>query len=122
MISLALNASNDIELDEKTGAIRMVSDGDEVCQNVRCRLLFYLGEWFLDTTVGVPYFQEIFTKPAEISLVESRLKNEILSTPGIASLDSFSTNFNAITRELRVSFSATTTYGSVSSTLFLNKA
>jgi hypothetical protein len=121
MISLALNASNDLELDELTGTIKMVSDGDEVCQQVRTRLLFYLGEWFLDTTVGIPYFQEVFTKPAIISLVESRLKDEIISTPGVLSLDSFATNFNSTTRALTVSFSATTIYGSVSSSLFLNK-
>lgn len=121
MISLALNASNDLELDELTGMIKMVSDGDEVCQQVRTRLLFYLGEWFLDTSVGIPYFQEVFTKPAIISLVESRLKDEIISTPGVLSLDTFATNFNSTTRALTVSFSATTIYGSVSSSLFLNK-
>ena len=121
MISPALNASNDLELDELTGTIKMVSDGDEVCQQVRTRLLFYLGEWFLDTSVGIPYFQEVFTKPAIISLVESRLKDEIISTPGVLSLDSFATNFNSTTRALTVSFSATTIYGSVSSSLFLNK-
>ena len=101
MISLALNASNDLELDELTGMIKMVSDGDEVCQQVRTRLLFYLGEWFLDTSVGIPYFQEVFTNPAIISLVESRLKDEIISTPGVLSLDTFATNFNSTTRALK---------------------
>lgn len=121
MISLALNAGNDIELDEKTGAIRTVSGGDEVCQNVRCRLLFYMAEWFLDVEAGIPYFQSYFTKPANYAFMEARLKSEILTTPGIASIDTFSSVFDPKTRQFKVSFSATTNYGSVSSTLFLNK-
>ena len=72
MISLGLNSDNDIFV--KNGNFVFVDDAAEVLQNVRSRLLFYMGEWFLDNTLGVPYFQEILTKPANLSNVESIIK------------------------------------------------
>ena len=121
MISLALNSENDMLIDPRTGSFAMVSDGDEVCQHVKTRLLFFLGEWFLDTSVGMPYFQEIFGPAGDLSAIEGRIKSEIINTPGVESLDKFEMKLNSRIRTLTASFSATTVYGKVSSSLTLNK-
>jgi hypothetical protein len=119
MISRALNSDNDLQL--VGGQIHRVSDGPEVLQAVRSRLLFYRGEHFMDTTVGVPYFQQILVKPANLPLFESLLKSEILGTVGVEELLSFSVDFNKLTRRSSVSFSARTTFGEiVNSEVFLN--
>lgn len=111
MLSRALDANNDIF--PRQGAIALVSDGAEVVQHVRSRLLFYMEECAWDQTAGVPYFQRIFVKPADLAQTESLLKTEIIKTPGVATLIDFAMKFDSGTRKLTVTWKAETTYGTV---------
>lgn len=112
MIGKALNSKNDIIIED--GSIKRVSDFAETVQHVRTRLLFYRGEWFLNTEAGVPYFDQIFTKPVNLANIESILKTTILTTPGITKLLQFSMDYEgASNRRLSVSFSAETEYGDI---------
>jgi hypothetical protein len=60
----------DLLLNTDTGDMVYVNGGapvtqhtaDVVAQRLRITLYTFLGEWFLDETVGVPYFQQIFGK------------------------------------------------------------
>lgn len=114
MIGRALDSNNDLIVEN--GSLRLVSDGAEVVQHVRTRLLFYLGEWFLDLQAGTPYFQEIFTKPSNLANIESIFKARILETPEINSLIEFSMDYEGESlRKLTVSFSAETVYGTINS-------
>ena len=110
MIGRALDSNNDLIV--RFGSLLTVADGAEVVQHVRSRLLFYLAEWFLDIDAGVPYFQEIFTKPANLANIESIFKSKILRTPGVKRLTDFSMTYEGgSSRTLSVSFSAETTFG-----------
>ena len=110
MIGRALDSNNDIMV--RGGSLLTVADGAEIVQHVRSRLLFYFGEWFLDIDAGVPYFQEIFTKPANLANIESIFKSKILRTPGVQRLTDFSMIYEGgSSRTLSVSFSAETTFG-----------
>ena len=112
MIGKALDSNNDIIVSD--GKFKTVEDGAEVVQHVRTRLQFYMEEWFLDIKAGTPYFQQIFTKPANLANIESILKTRILGTPGVEKLINFSLDYEgASVRRLSVSFSAETTYGSI---------
>lgn len=109
MIGRALDESNDIFMSRRR--IAVVSDGAEVVQHVRSRLLFYLGEcaWSVDT--GVPYFQRVFVKPMNLPETEAILKSVILKSPNVAKLLDFSMSFNSANRMLAVAWQAETTYG-----------
>jgi len=110
MIGRALDDNNDLFLQD--GSIALVDEGAEVVQHVRTRLLFYQGEWFLDLTAGVAYFQDIFIKPVNLSNIESVLKTEILLTDGVEKLIAFSMDYvGESQRQLTVEFSAETIYG-----------
>ena len=110
MIGRALDSNNNLMV--RGGSLLTVADGAEIVQHVRSRLLFYLGEWFLDIDAGVPYFQEIFTKPANLANIESIFKSKILRTPGVQRLTDFSMTYEGgSSRTLSVSFSAETTFG-----------
>lgn len=111
MLGRALNTNNDIFL--QGNSIATVKDGAEVVQHVRSRLLFYLEECAWNTAAGVPYFQRIFKKPANLAEAEALLKTEIIQTSGVKELLDFQLSFNSATRKLSVSFVAETTYGSV---------
>ncbi len=108
----------DIALDPQTHdlpafgySFTLVEGLDRVAQQVRIRLQFFLGEWFLDTSKGLPYYEEILKKHPDIPLVESLFKTEILTTPDVLELLGFSTEYEPLTRRFRVSFRARTTFG-----------
>lgn len=99
----------------------LVSDGDQVLQSTKIRLRFFKGEWFLDTDAGVPYFSDVLVKgPEARGHVESIFKRAILSTPEIKTLKSFSLDFDAAQRALKVVFSAESIYGSTQAEVSIN--
>lgn len=110
MISRALDRNNDLII--SGGRIAVVTDGAEVVQHVRTRLQFYMEEWFLDLSAGVPYFQSVFVKPVNLANIESIFKTKILQTPGVRKLLEFNMTYDGgSSRKLTVSFSAETTFG-----------
>ena len=70
---------------------------------------FFLGEWFLDTTIGIPWMQMIFVKGVAASLIEAVFKEAILNTEGVTSLEKFDPlDYEPSTRELTVNFTVRT--------------
>lgn len=87
---------------------------DRVQQQIRIRLQFFKGEWFLDLDFGVPWFQDILgVKPPPITRAESAIREAILGVPDVASIERFSIDYLGSGRELQVSFRAKTTFGIV---------
>jgi len=107
----ALNSNNDIFV--KNGGFAIVTNGAQAVQHLRTRLRFFSGEWFLDLTVGVEYYQQILKKPFDMAKVEALIKSEILNTPDIEKLTRFESSFNGETRKLTINFDAETSYGLV---------
>jgi hypothetical protein len=100
------------------GKNNYAATGEATGQRLRTRLLLILGEWFLDTTAGVPWLQPpdsdtrpIMGGPRDLQYSEGVLKAAILGTDGVATLDSFSMTFDGTTRKLSVSASGTTADG-----------
>ncbi len=84
-----------------------------ILQSIIQRLSFFLGEWFLDNTQGVPWFQQILIKGPSQSNIDAVLKNTILGTLGVTGLSAYTFTPNFAERTLAVTFSATTTSGPV---------
>lgn len=105
-------ATNDLILED--GDLALVEDGDAVAQHILQRLRTFLGEWFLDLTAGVPYYQDILKKNPNIDVVEQVFKREILFTPGVLELMSFSLELDTALRKLSLSFKVRTVDGPVS--------
>lgn len=110
----------DIALDKTTHDIivsnndfLVVKDVDKVGQKLKQRLLFYQGEWFLDTTVGIPYFQEIFVKNPNIPDIESIFKVEIVETEDVNQLLAFDSTFANDVRDYNITFTVDTPFGTV---------
>lgn len=86
---------------------------DNIQQNILQRLAFIQGEWFMDNTYGVPWYQQILTKSPDLSKIDTILQNTIIKTPGVTQLLSYSQTLNRQARTLSVSFSCMTTNGKV---------
>lgn len=63
---------------------------EEVAQLLYTRFRFFQGEWFLDATVGVPWYQAILGQKQSTSVVSQILRNVVATCHGVSSVDSFS--------------------------------
>jgi len=93
-------ATNDVEV--LNGDLVLLADDGAVRQRLKQRLLLFLGEWFLDASKGVPYYQYILVKNPNMDLVNSSLKAVVLQTPGILELTSFDYDYDSGGRGLTV--------------------
>jgi len=84
MSDLLQNTYGDLEFTNNT--LTFVEGADEVVQRLRQRLRTFLNEWFLDTSLGIPYFQEILKKNPQQGVVDAILKKHIVTTPGVIKL------------------------------------
>lgn len=91
----------------------LVESREFVQQNLKQRLQTLLGECELDTSLGIPYIEEILGKRRQQSIVENILKDAILSTPGVIKLNSFSLEFAESTRILTVNFEVASESGTI---------
>lgn len=80
----------------------LVRGPEAVGQHVRQRLKTFQGEWFLDTTAGVPWLAQIMGKEYDPALAEAVVKAEVLDTHAVVEIVSFSVGFNEALRNLEI--------------------
>jgi hypothetical protein len=83
-----------------------------VAQAVQTRLMLRQGEWFLDTSDGTPWLQQILGKSTQ-QVRDMLLKARIIQTQGVNALVSYNSKTNVTTRALAVSGTLDTIYGEV---------
>lgn len=88
----------------------LVNSREAVAQEVLTSLLLFQGEWFLDTTAGVPWFTKIVGVNT-IPLYDETIKTAILNVQGVTSIASYSSSLNRATRVLTVSATINTLFG-----------
>lgn len=107
-IGLALDETTN-DLFVANNSLAVVTNAKAVGQHARQRLMTYFGEWFLDTTAGVPWISEIFAKRYDPALAEAVVKGVLLDTDGIVSIDTFSVRFDKTSRGVLIRDVAVTT-------------
>lgn len=95
---------------------QLIVDDDGVmeeglAQAIRIKLLFVFGEWFLDASLGVPYFEIIWVKHPNMDHIRTVFRSAILSVPGIKDVTSLGLSLDARTRELTVNWVASADIG-----------
>jgi hypothetical protein len=86
-----------------------------VAQAVQTALLLVRGEWFLDSTVGVPWPTEILGYGTS-SVYDLTIKEVILGVQGVTSITSYSSSVDPSTRRLTVVANIATQYGAATVT------
>jgi len=99
-------AFKDLALDPATGdlvvPITLITGVDAIVQNMRIRLKFFLGEWFLDQRLGMPYIEQIFVAAPDIPLIDAIFRKAVRSVPGIADVTVFRSRFDSSARRYYV--------------------
>lgn len=112
MIDLQIfGPSNDLVVVD--GDLTLIGESAAIRQAVLQILQTFAGEWFLDTTKGIPYFQQVFVKNPNLDLIQAVMQRAITDVPGIASLNAFNFDYNNGLRELSITFQATSTNGQI---------
>lgn len=97
--------------------LALADDIERVRQSLTIRLKTFNGEWFLDTTQGVDYYNTVFVKTPNLSAIEAMFKSTILSTPDVNKLNSYTQTFDRKTRQITIEFSVDTTFGTTTLTV-----
>lgn len=109
MSDFLINLSGELVL--KNGDLVFCNAEQEIPQILRTRFKTFLGEWFADQSLGVPYYQGILVKNPDPIFIDAVFKNIIIETPGVLELLEFELDYNGETRALQVIFSARTIDG-----------
>jgi len=74
----------DIAIVENTFLI--IDKSEEVRNGITQNLKTFLGEYFMDKLLGVPYYQLIFDKVTPLDLIDSVMKDTVLTTNGVVEI------------------------------------
>ena len=105
--------SHEVVIDPTTGDIQLVDGAGRVAQQIKVTLLLFLGEWFLDTSFGVPYFEDILVKNPRWGTVSAVLRARISNVPNVSRIRRLTLDFSRVTRSLAITFEAETPFGIV---------
>ena len=87
--------------------LQLIGDGPALQQAVTIALEFFLGEWFLDQSVGVPWFQDIFIKNPNSAAIQAIIRTAILAVDGITSVSNVTISTAPQTRGVTITWAAT---------------
>lgn len=105
MASFALDAATgDLQL--VNGRFRKITGKEEKAQKINARLGLFLGEWFLDSRVGSPWYEVVLVKNPDLEVVKQVFRRIIGSVEGIAEVRDVSLDFNTETRLLSYDYEA----------------
>lgn len=112
-MDLALDPSTHDLLLTAEGTVRLTQGIPEAAaQRLSIALSMYLGEWFLDLTKGVPYFQEIFFRVPDDAVLRTIFRRKVESDPYVISVPICTVDIDRAVRTLEVRFTAQLIEGS----------
>lgn len=101
-----------------------VTGQDEILQRVRTRVYRMLGEWFVNTDAGLPWYRGYSTiidgeltrdtgilGSKNASYINILVRNEIAETDGVLQIIDYNGYLDTITREYTIIAKITTAYG-----------
>lgn len=93
--------THDVSL-SKTNDLVLIDGAERIRQQIKVTLLTFFGEWFLDTTFGIPYLEIILIKNPRRAEIETTLRQKVRDVPGVSAVPSVEIEIDAETRQGRV--------------------
>lgn len=120
---LALDAFDDVAVID--GDLVLDSGLESIGSDVESWLRMFRGEWFLDTTAGIPYLTQpdgtpaILGKGLNLAAIRAVLDDGIRGRVGVREVTTLELAYDGTVRTLSITFRATTDYGELARTLEL---
>lgn len=97
----------------------IVQGAERIAQSISIHLKTWIGEWFLDTSHGVPYLQRVLIKNPKSQLVESVLRAEILKVSGVRSIKTFNMDVDLRARKSKINYEVESSEGLISGIIII---
>ena len=107
---IASTTNHDLQLDA-TGNLLIVTGLEGLRQRVLERLLFWVGEWFLNAPDGVDYREEIFQRPISSGLAAAEISEQIRSVEGVDNVSRVTASIDPDTRRFHYSATVHSSFG-----------
>lgn len=75
------------------GNLALATDPYSAAQDVASAVRTFLGECWYNTSIGIPYYQQVLGQSVPLSLIKNLIKNAALTVPGVSSPIVFITSF-----------------------------
>lgn len=111
-MDLKLDTNGDLDITDSE--LSLTSGAEAVIQDLQIRLSFFLGEWFLDTRQGIPYYQQILGKKPRLNVIRAIFRKAIMTTTYVNQIEELTLDYDGATRLLVVDFAVATDFGIVS--------
>lgn len=112
MSDLLQTDSNDVAV--VNNALVLTDGLQQVKQELMQRLQTISGEWFLDTSVGLPYLTDMTQKGMKLSTAAQYFRNEINACPGVLAINKLELSLDNTTRRLSVAIEVQGETGEIS--------
>ena len=99
----------------RMGSQFTTTTSENLAQRIKIKLQTFFGEWFLDGTIGVDYFGQIFGKNRSKQSVDAIFQSEILKEREVLQITKFNSTPNQQTRVYSLVFEVKTRDGFYSS-------
>lgn len=91
----------------------LTDSNTNTAQAIKRKLATFEGEWFLDESIGLPYFDDILGKGKFLSNIKTIYLREIQSVPEVAEILEFNIDEDPVTRTLIISFTVKDDAGNI---------
>lgn len=113
--------TGDLAFDNINNRLRIVED-DEImiytAQKIETQLSFFRGSWFLNRSLGIPYFQSILVKNPNLSIIASIFRSALLNIDVVVEILEFNVEFNTAIRNYSLEWTVQTTAGQITTGAF----
>jgi hypothetical protein len=116
---MSKNVNKDLLLDENNDLaiidfdLALTNNKQLTGQKIKQALLLFEGEWFLNNSIGMPYFTEILGKDNSLSRIETLYIRAIQSIPEVTEILSFNIDEDKINRTLKIDFKVRDNEGNI---------
>ena len=108
-MNLLLDQNNDLVI--STGNLALTDSSNELLQRITTTLGTFEGEWWLNPSLGLPYFSSIFGKQPDLGQIQAIFMQAIINVPGVVELTTFEVDYDQSERNYKINFTATGSNG-----------
>ena len=77
---------------------------DSVIQAIKIRLRWFVGEWRINQSYGIPYYEDVFIKKPNKILIEEAIREEIMTVDEVQGVQDVNIEIDSADRIAHISF------------------